>query len=186
VNITQIEQKLKGMLLEKRYKHSVAVMETAVEMALFYGADVEKARIAGLLHDCAKNYSPEEMIALCDEYSIELDDVTKKQHGLIHAFLGAEIAKREFGIDDDEIYDAIYFHTVGKPNMSTLTKIIYIADGIEPLRNYDGVEHLREVAYQDLDKAIIYQMDITIKSVLKKGTLLHPGTVATRNYYISR
>ncbi len=181
-----MQEKLKSMLLEKRYLHSVSVMETAVKMAKFYGADEEKAKIAGLLHDCAKNYSAGEMISLCDEYGIDLDEVSKKQHGLIHAFLGAEIAKREFGICDEEIYDAIYYHTVGKPNMSTLTKIIYIADGIEPLRIYEGVEHLREVAFSDLNKAIIYQMDITIKSVLKKGTLLHPGTVSTRNYYISR
>lgn len=79
------------------------------------------------------------MFSLCEKYAIKLDEVTKKQVGLIHAFLGAEIAKDLFGIDDDEIYDAIFYHTVGKPDMSLLTKIIYIADAIEPLRNYDGV-----------------------------------------------
>lgn len=181
-----MESKLKGMLLEKRYRHSVNVMETAVKMAEFYNADVEKARVAGLLHDCAKNYSTAQMLELCNLYGIELDSVSKAQPGLIHAFLGAEVAKREFGIDDDEIYDAIYYHTVGKPAMNLLTKIIYIADGIEPLRTYEGVDTLREIAFHDIDKAIIYQMDMTIKQVIKKGTLLHPGTVNTRNYYISR
>ena len=112
--------------------------------------------------------------------------MTKKQVGLIHAFLGAEVAKDLFGVDDDEIYDAIFYHTVGKPDMSLLTKIIYLADAIEPLRNYDGVEHLRELAHSDLDKALVYQIDITIKSVLKKGSLLHLNTVDTRNYYLSR
>ena len=165
-----MESKLKGMLLEKRYRHSVNVMETAVKMAEFYNADVEKARVAGLLHDCAKNYSTAQMLELCNLYGIELDSVSKAQPGLIHAFLGAEVAKREFGIDDDDIYDAIYYHTVGKPAM----------------RTYEGVDTLREIAFHDIDKAIIYQMDMTIKQVIKKGTLLHPGTVNTRNYYISR
>lgn len=186
MDINSIRTKLQGMLLEKRFNHSLMVCETAKELARMYGADEKKAEIAGLLHDCAKNFSKDEMFSLCEKYAIKLDEVTKKQVGLIHAFLGAEIAKDLFGIDDDEIYDAIFYHTVGKPDMSLLTKIIYIADAIEPLRNYDGVEHLRELAHSDLDKALVYQIDITIKSVLKKGSLLHLNTVDTRNYYLSR
>ncbi|MBC8595289.1 bis(5'-nucleosyl)-tetraphosphatase (symmetrical) YqeK [Qingrenia yutianensis] len=186
MDINSIRTKLQSMLLEKRFNHSLMVCETAKELARMYGADEKKAEIAGLLHDCAKNFSKDEMFSLCEKYAIKLDEVTKKQVGLIHAFLGAEVAKDLFGIDDDEIYDAIFYHTVGKPDMSLLTKIIYIADAIEPLRNYDGVEHLRELAHSDLDKALVYQIDITIKSVLKKGSLLHLNTVDTRNYYLSR
>ena len=186
MDINSMRSKLKGMLLEKRFNHSIMVCETAKELAKMYGADIKKAEIAGLLHDCAKNFSKDEMFNMCEKYSIKLDDVTKKQVGLIHAFLGAEVAKDLFGVDDDEIYDAIFYHTVGKPNMSLLTKIIYIADAIEPLRNYEGVEHLRELAHADLDKALVYQIDITIKSVLKRGSLLHLNTVDTRNYYLSR
>ncbi len=186
MDINSIRTKLQSMLLEKRFNHSLMVCETAKELARMYGADEKKAEIAGLLHDCAKNFSKGEMFSLCEKYAIKLDEVTKKQVGLIHAFLGAEVAKDLFGIDDDEIYDAIFYHTVGKPDMSLLTKIIYIADAIEPLRNYDGVEHLRELAHSDLDKALVYQIDITIKSVLKKGSLLHLNTVDTRNYYLSR
>lgn len=186
MNIEKMQIKLKGMLLEKRYNHSVMVCETARELASIYGADVKKAEVAGLLHDCAKNFTKDEMFTLCDKYGIVLDDVTKKQTGLIHAFLGAEIAKDIFEIDDEEIYDAIFYHTVGKPDMSLLTKIIYIADAIEPLRHYEGVDRLRELAHTDLDKALVYQIDITIKSVLKRGSLLHLNTVDTRNYYLSR
>ena len=186
MDINSMRTKLQGMLLEKRFNHSLMVCETAKELAKIYGADVKKAEIAGLLHDCAKNFSKDEMFSMCEKYSVKLDEVTKKQVGLIHAFLGAEVAKDLFGIDDEEIYDAIFYHTVGKPDMSLLTKIIYIADAIEPLRNYDGVEHLRELAHTDLDKALVYQIDITIKSVLKKGSLLHLNTVDTRNYYLSR
>ena len=182
-NMTAI---LKETLTEKRFKHSMGVMETAAKLAKIHGADVEKATIAGLLHDCAKNYPAQDMIALCAEYGIELDPVMKKATGLIHGLLGAELAKRKFGIDDDEIYDAIYYHTVGKPNMSLLTKIIYIADGIEPMRNFDGVDEIRKLAEVDLDRALVVQIDYTIKSVLGKGRLLHTNTVDTRNYYLEK
>ena len=119
-------------------------------------------------------------------YNNQLDDIMKKSTGLIHGLLGAEVAKRDYGIDDEEIYDAIYYHTVGKPNMSLLTQIIYIADGIEPLRHYDGVDRIRELSQENLDKALILQIDYTIKSVLSKGGLLHTNTVDTRNYYLEK
>ena len=186
MTVDEMISKLSQMLIEKRFNHSIGVMDCAVKMAEFHGADVEKARIAGLLHDCAKNFSAAEMFELCDKYKIELDSVARKQTGLIHGFLGAEIAKDIFGIDDEEIYDAIYYHTVGKPDMSLLTKIIYIADAIEPMRHYEGVDILRELAFDNIDKALVYQIDMTIKSVLKKGTLLHTNTVDTRNFYLSR
>jgi len=186
MTVDEMISKLSQMLIEKRFNHSVGVMNCAVEMAELYGADVEKARIAGLLHDCAKNYSVSEMFELCDKYNVSLDPITRRQTGLIHGFLGAEIAKDIFGIDDEEIYDAIYYHTVGKPDMPLLTKIIYIADSIEPMRHFEGVDILRKLAFDNIDKALVYQIDMTIKSVLKKGTLLHTNTVDTRNYYLSR
>lgn len=186
MTIEQMTAKLKENLLEKRFNHSIGVMNTAVEMARKYGADEHKAAIAGLLHDCAKNYSAEEMFALCREYGIELDDIMRKATGLIHGLLGAEVAKREYGVDDEDIYDAIYYHTVGKPNMSLLTEIIYIADGIEPLRHYDGVDMIRHLVDENLDRALVLQIDYTIKSVLSKGGLLHTNTVDTRNYYLEK
>ena len=186
MTINQMTAKLKGSLLEKRFIHSLGVMESAVELAKRYGADEEKAAIAGLLHDCAKNYSKEDMYSLCDEYGIELDEVMMKSSGLIHGLLGAEVAKREYGVDDPEIYDAIYYHTVGKPDMSLLTQIIYIADGIEPNRHYDGVDRIRSLAEEDLDKALILQIDYTIKSVISKGGLLHTNTIDTRNRYLAK
>ena len=89
-------------------------------------------------------------------------------------------------MDDEDIYDAIYYHTVGKPNMSLLTEIIYIADGIEPLRHYDGVDMIRHLVDENLDRALVLQIDYTIKSVLSKGGLLHTNTVDTRNYYLEK
>lgn len=186
MTIEQMTEKLKTELLEKRFVHSIGVMECAVELARLYGADEQKAAIAGLLHDCAKNYSKDDMIALCEKYRIHLDDVVKKATGLIHGLLGAEVARREYGVDDPDIYDAIYYHTVGKPDMSLLTQIIYIADGIEKNRHYDGVDRIRALALEDLDKALILQIDYTIKSVLSKGGLLHTNTIDTRNYYLNK
>ncbi len=185
LTIENIIENLKNTLEEDRFNHSIGVMEMAVKLAEIHGVDVKKAELAGLLHDCAKNIPYDEMYKMCENYGIELDEVTMKQPGLVHAFLGAYIAKRDYGVDD-EIYDAIYYHTVGKPDMGLLTKIIYISDSIEVNRDYDGVEDLRNLAYEDLDRALVMQIDNTIRSVLKKQTLLHTNTIDTRNYYLER
>lgn len=186
MEVAQMREKLSGMLLEKRFRHSVLVMETAEALAQQYGADVQKARIAGLLHDCAKNYTAEQMLTLCGQYGIVLDEVARQQTGLIHGFLGAAMLKDTFGVDDPEIYDAVYYHTVGKPDMPILTKIIYLADCIEPSRTYEGVDQVRQLAQTDLDRALVLQIDMTIRSVLSRGTLLHTNTVDTRNYYLKK
>ncbi|MDY3304031.1 MAG: bis(5'-nucleosyl)-tetraphosphatase (symmetrical) YqeK [Clostridia bacterium] len=186
MTIEEMKSKLKSSLTEKRYVHSIGVMDTAVKMACKWGADTEKTAIAALLHDCAKNYSISETLELCNKYNVYLDDVTKTATGLIHGFLGAEIARDIYGIRDDDIYDAIYYHTVGKPDMKLMTEIIYIADGIEPNRHYDGVDRIREMAFEDIDRALILQIDSTIKSVINKGGLLHTNTVDTRNFYLKK
>ena len=184
MTIDEISSKLKTVLTEKRYNHSIGVVETATELARHYGADVEKTRLAALLHDCAKNFSYSEMFDLCEKYGIVIDDVSKSAPGLIHGFLGAEIAKKEYGITDPEIYDAIYYHTIGKPDMSLITKIIYIADGIEKGRTYDGVEDIRNIVFKDIDRALILQIDFTIQSVINRGGLIHTNTIDTRNFYL--
>lgn len=185
LTIDNIIENLKSTLEKERFEHSIGVMEMAVKLAKIHGADEKKAKLAGLLHDCAKNIPYDEMYKMCEDYGIELDEIIMKQPGLVHAFLGAYIAKRDYGIDD-EIYDAIYYHTVGKPNMSLLTKIIYISDSIEKNRHYEGVEELRALAYEDLDRALVMQIDDTIRSVLRKRTLLHTNTIDTRNYYLEK
>ncbi len=186
MTIEQMTDKLRHTLEEKRFNHSINVMEEAVKLAQCHGADVEKARIAGLLHDCAKNYPKDELYNLCDKYGIHLDDTAKKEAGLLHGFVGAHLLKEKYGVDDDEIFDAVYYHTIGKPDMPLLTKIIFIADCIEPMRSAPWVDDIRDAVYTDIDKALIIQLDNTIRSVLKKGTLLHTNTVDTRNFYIEK
>lgn len=176
-----MKEKLKQMLTQKRYAHSVGVSETAVELARLYGADPEKARIAGLLHDCAKKLTPDEAIKKCAELNVALGETETAVPELIHAPLGAKIAQLTFGINDSEILGAIAAHTVAKERMSVLEKIIYLADMIEPNRDFPQVEELRKAAFEDLDKAVLCALDRSIVYNVQKGVILHPNTVLARN-----
>lgn len=181
-----MEKKLKAMISEKRYIHSVGVSETAVKMAELYGADTEKARIAGLLHDCAKGFSLDEAIKKCEELGVKVSDIDKTSTAFLHAPLGAKIAELEFGITDREILDAITYHTVAGENMTVLDKIIYLADMIEPSRDFPEVDVHRRLAFEDLDKAFLYALDRSIVFNVNKGVLLHPDTVLARNDIIKK
>ena len=161
-------------------------MQSAVELAELFGADVLKARIAGLLHDCAKEVDKDEAVLLCDEMGIEIDDEKRVQKGLLHADLGAELIKRDYKIDDKEIYDAVKYHTMGRRNMTTLDKIIYLADFIEPnRREFEGLSHLRELCRKDLDEAMLFAINLSISFVQNKGKVLHKQTIETRDYFKS-
>lgn len=184
MNINQMEKKIKETLSERRYAHSVGVMEVAVAMAEYFGADVEKARIAGLLHDCAKEIDKDEAVNLCDRLGIEIDDEKRVQKGLLHADLGAEFVKRDYEIDDKEICDAIKYHTMGRCNMTMLDKIIYLADFIEPNRkDFEGLSELKKLCFEDLDKAMLFAVNLSISFVLQKGKVLHKQTIETREYF---
>lgn len=173
--------KLKKLLSDERFNHSLGVMETSEKLAVRYGIDVEKAKIAGLLHDCAKNLREDELVALANKYGIQIDDVLEKSPTLLHGPVGGYMIEDYFGIHDDEIKRAIMLHTTGDRDMTLLDKIIFLADYIEPNRNFDGVENLREMAYKNLDEAVIMALDETIKYVIEKGQLLYQKTVIARN-----
>lgn len=176
-----VMEKLKKDLKESRYIHSLGVMESAVKLAQKYGGDPQKARTAGLLHDCAKCFSKEKILQLAEQYHLEFDEITSKQIELAHGPLGAVIAKEEYQVEDKEIFDAIYYHTTGRADMSLLEKVIYLADYIEPNRDFPGVEELRRLAEIDLDQAIYKAMNNTITYVLSLNGLLHPLTLKGRN-----
>ncbi len=177
-----IEDKLKNSLPPKRYKHVAGVCAEAVKLANHYGADETRAYNAALLHDCAKGCGEEEQFRLCSEYGVELDEITKKCPPIIHAPLGAEIARRVYGVNDDEVLEAIRFHTVGKANMTLLEKIIYIADMIEPSRDFDGVDELRRAAYEDIDEAMLMCIAQGLIYNVKKCAVIHPKTLEAWNY----
>lgn len=179
-----MKEKLNSILREDRFEHSVNVMECAVKLSVCYKEDPDKAAIAGLLHDCARFLEPEEMLRLCEKLDIISDDVRKENPKLLHDVLGVFFAEKEFGVSDPEILSAIRSHTTGSENMTRLQKIVFLADFIEPGRKFKGVEELRDLAFEDLDKAVLKALDHTIRFVLKKGQLLHMDTVNARNWLL--
>ncbi|ASB88286.1 bis(5'-nucleosyl)-tetraphosphatase (symmetrical) YqeK [Bacillus sonorensis] len=171
---------VKEQLTEQRYTHTVGVMETAVKLAERFGADVKKAETAAIFHDYAKFRPKEEMkqIILDENKSLEVLDF---HHELWHAPAGASLVKTEVGITDEDVLSAIRYHTSGRPGMTLLEKIIYVADYIEPGRLFPGVDEVRALAEENLDLALIQALKNTITFLLKKNQAVFPDTIATYN-----
>lgn len=180
----QIVEFIEKNLNKQRFEHSLRVADTAKELAKRYSADIEKAKLAGLVHDCAKNMSDEEMINIISENNC--DEIYIKTEALMHGLAGGIIAKNVMKITDEEVLNAVIYHTTGRENMSTLEKIIYIADYIEPMRNFEGVEKLRDLAYKDLDEALLLSLSQTINYVVQRNQPLHLDTVKARNFLIMK
>lgn len=176
--------KLEKLLTPRRFNHSLGVMDTALDLARRYGADTEKAVLAGLLHDCARDVRGDAVFHMCARYGIEVDEVSRHQPELLHGPIGACMLVDEFGLDDMEIRQAIRFHTTGFAGMGLLDKIVFVADYVEPGRSFPGVDELRKEAFISLDGAMLMILDRTIGHVLAKGALLHPDTVGARNWLL--
>ncbi len=181
MNIEQMDLLLKQSLKPGRYIHSVGTMKEAITLAEHYGEDSDKAAVAGLLHDCAKNLKDDETLEYCRNNGIELSEVEKKQVYLLHGEVGAIIASEKYCVEDESILNAIKYHSTGYSNMSMLDKIIFLADCIEPGRTHDEVHITRELAYKDLNKALVSAFDSTIKYVIEQQGLIHPNTIEARN-----
>lgn len=184
---SEIIKKLKETQKERRFNHTLGVADEAERLADKFGVDKKKARLTALLHDCAKNLdekSGDDFTELCEKYGVIPDVYAKKEKALIHAFLGAAVAKAEYGIEDKEILNAIYFHTTARANMSPLEKLIYIADMTEQGRTIPQSAEIRELVEKDVDEALIYAIGCSIKHVIKKGTLVHPDSIHALNYLI--
>lgn len=180
-NIEQINNSLKNMLDEKRYCHSVGVANEAVRIAELVGYDTDRAYLAGLIHDCAKRIPYDESVRIAQDNGEVLDSVTLACPGIVHAPVGAVIARREFGITDNEILNAVRYHTVAREKMTLLEKIIYIADMTEPNRNFDGVEELRQACCCDIDAAFFKTLRQSVIFNMEKGNILHPNTIYAWN-----
>ncbi|MGQ9608845.1 MAG: bis(5'-nucleosyl)-tetraphosphatase (symmetrical) YqeK [bacterium] len=184
---SEIKQWLKSKLNDKLYRHSLAVQEMSIKLAEIYDMDKEKASLAGLIHDCAKSLPKKEMLSYYSQVDIPIDELIKKHPILLHAPLGAKIAKDELGIMDEEILHAIASHSLGSKNMTKLDKILYIADSAEPNRNYPEAEIIRKLAYDgDLDKALLEAIDQKIIYVIRKKAILHPLSVEVRNEILTK
>ena len=177
---------LKNTLSPKRYRHSVGTEHASVELAQHYGADRLKASLAGLAHDCAKELSKVDAPELAKKHGVELDPILYSNPSLLHGENGAIIAEKELGISDPEILDAIRTHTSGdgSRDMTLLQKIVFLADYIEPTRDFPGVDDLRNIAYNDIDKACLEAVKGTMREILSRNALLHPRSVLFYNHLI--
>ena len=179
--------KLRSTQKEHRFKHTLGVAEEAERLAPKFGVDKKKARITALLHDCAKNLDEkkgEEFLKICANYGVTLDDCAKKEKALVHAYLGAAVAWKDYGIDDREILDAIYYHTTARANMTPLEKLIYIADMTEQGRTLEQSKEIRRLVEEDIDSALIYAIGCSIKHVIRKGAIIHPDSIYALNYLV--
>ena len=168
----------------ERYWHSISVAITAVNLADIYGVDKDNCMVAGILHDYCKCLSLDEMLSMCEKYNVILTEEDKNADGCIHGFLAAKVCKEKFDIND-EVYNAIYYHSCGRPNMTTLEKIIYISDFIEPLRRFrDKVEEVRKLAYTDIDKAIVLSAKMGLDFLQRTNKFIHSNTQKTLDYYM--
>ena len=150
-DIRKIRRKMEKVLDPKRFEHTLGVAYTASALAMCYDVDINKAQTAGLLHDCAKCMSNEKKLSICEKHHIPVNEVERKNPFLLHAKVGSYVAMKQFNIHDQDIINAILNHTTGRPGMSQLEKIIYIADYIEPGRKQAPyLTKLRRLAFQDL------------------------------------
>lgn len=177
---SEIVDFLKGRLQEKRFKHSLGVMNMAERLARKYNVDVEEAKIAGLLHDCAKNMSNQELIEYCQNNGIEIDDIKMQSPGILHADVGADIAKKKFNVSD-ELKESILYHTLANETMTDLDKIIYISDLIEEGRDLEGLDKIREMAFIDLDKALVMALEYCMENVKQVGKNIHKQSIDALN-----
>lgn len=183
--LLSIQKKLKEKQDSDRYEHTISVMYTSAALAMAHNVSIQKALYAGLLHDCAKCYSDEKKFKLCKKYNVNLSQFEIENTALIHAKLGAYVAKEKYGIDDEEILSAIRNHTTGSPDMSDLDKIVFIADYIEPHRDKaNRLDVIRKTAYLDLDQTIIMILEDTLKFLTGRNKVIDDTTRETYNYYI--
>lgn len=180
--LTWLRRQVIPLLSSQRIAHTAGCEHEAVQLAKLWGEDPEKAAVAGILHDSTKNLSYDEQLILCDKYGIILDNAQRENPKLLHAITGAALAKDRFGVSE-EISQAIRWHTTGKPDMNTLEKIIYLADYIEPTRDFEGVERLRELAYEDLDAALALGLEMSLEELRRQNVEPHRDTVEACLWY---
>lgn len=181
MHIEAMKDTLRKYLDDRRYMHSIEVMNLSMELAEKYGEDIYRAQVAGLLHDCAKCLSYDKMVEKSIEYNADVDDLMLAGGVLLHGPVGARMARYIFGIDDFDVLMAIKYHSTGRKDMTMLDKIIYIADYIEPGRAFSGINKVRKMVYIDIDRAVLMAIDNTLDYILAEGKLIHPYTIDARN-----
>ncbi len=172
---------------DSRLKHILRVEQTAIELAQHHGLDVEKAAEAGLMHDLAKYFKPQRLLEMAQAEGLEIDPVEAANPHLLHAPVGAIVARDEFGVEDEEVLQAIGDHTLGRPGMGLLSCVVFLADSLELGRGDNPeLETLRQSSLQDLHQAVYLTCNYSLKYFLDTHRLIHPRTVLTRNWFLKR
>lgn len=185
INEFEIINILKRRLSEHRFQHSLAVAWAASELAQIFAEDGDLAYKTGLLHDYAKGISAPDLIAIAVQNNLIEDELEKEVPDLLHAPVGAYLLQTELGVDDPLVLEAVKVHTMGSLTMSKLDKIIFLADMIEPGRDYPGQQRLDCLARHDLDQAMLFGLDTTIRYCLDQARILHPRTIMVRNHFLA-
>lgn len=184
MDLEQMRDNMKVRLSKSRYLHSTGVEEVACDLAVIFGYDEEKASIAGILHDCARNLTDPELLKQCEVFHLQVSEIEHECPFLLHAKVGAAYAKEEFGVEDEEIISAIIYHTTGRPAMTLLEKIIFTADYIEPYRKpLPRIESIRDAAYSNLDLGVMMILENTLDYLNSSGAEIDTLTVDTYEYY---
>lgn len=185
MTIDEIKHHLQKKLKPSRYRHTLGVADTAVKLAQIYGEDTAQAYLAGLLHDSAKYMTDDEKVNMCHKYDVDITEAEQKNLSLLHAKCGALTARYYYGIEDADIFHAIWVHTTGVPDMNLLDKIIFVSDYIEP--NRDQAPHLaelRELAGKDLDQTVYRILADTVSYLnSRKDQVMDPTTYRAYEYY---
>ena len=184
LDMHKIRKQLIKALDSKRYEHTQGVAYTSAALAMRYGEDVQKAELAGLLHDCAKCLDNDKKIHICKKNDINISDAEQRNPFLLHAKVGGHLAKTKYKIDDEDIINAILYHTTGRPGMSLLEKIVYIADYIEPGRDHaPNLDEVRNLCFQDLDEALLQILEDILVHLKESNKEIDPMTQMTYEFY---
>lgn len=185
VDLKKIRKKMEKTLDHKRFEHTLGVAYTASALAMCYQTDINKAQAAGLLHDCAKCMDNEKKLSICQKHDIPVTDIERQNPFLLHAKVGSYIAREKFHIHDRDILNAVLNHTTGRPGMSQLEKMIYIADYIEPGRKQaPNLAKVRRLAFTDIDAALLEILQDTLTYLKSIDSPIDPMTQETYHYYM--
>lgn len=183
-NLKSLQKQVKEVLTEDRFEHTLGVMYTAESLAIRYGTDMTQAAVAGLLHDCAKCIPNAQKIKMCRKNGIEITEMEEANPSLLHAKLGAYLAKSVYGVTDPEILSAISCHTTGKPDMSMLDMIIYMADYIEPNRDKaPNLKEIRKKSFENIEEALYQVLESTLKYLSDRPEMIDPTTKISYDFY---
>ncbi|MBO4902562.1 MAG: bis(5'-nucleosyl)-tetraphosphatase (symmetrical) YqeK [Lachnospiraceae bacterium] len=186
-DLAKMEKQLKRKLSANRFQHTIGVTYTAAALAMRYETELNKTMCAGLLHDCAKYMSGDELIKNCERYNIEITEAEKRNPSLLHAKVGAVIAAKKYHVHDKEIFNAILHHTTGSPDMTLLDKIIFVADYIEPNREpLPDIDEIRKQAFMNIDRALVMILKATLAYLRHMETEIDETTQKTHDFFVSK